>query len=154
MPYVTRIDDELRLMIATVHGAVTKAEFLAYQADAVRTRPGLRGYSELIDVTRIERLTFQVSSYLPLFADQWARLDPPGEDAGCLLIVAPDDFHFGLGRMYQAHRELHPESRRKVRVFRTIDEAMTWLAAERASKRTVAPALEGEGCLAPEPPLI
>jgi hypothetical protein len=132
MPYEVRIDHDLRLLVVTVWGDVTEAEVLEYEQDAVWTRPDLLGYSELVDLTEVNEFTFGIARYLPMFADWSARMDPPGDLAGCLLIVAADDFHFGLGRMYQAHRELHPHSQRKVGVLRTVDEALTWLAAERA----------------------
>jgi hypothetical protein len=133
MPYDLRIDHDMRLVIATVWGDVTESEVLAYENESLWSLPELRGYSELIDVIRVNEITFRLARHFPRFADTSARKDLPGEAAGCLLIVAADDFHFGLGRMYQAHRELHPSTQRKVGVFRTMDDALVWLAAERGS---------------------
>lgn len=153
MPYDVRIDHDLRLVIATISGEVTEAEVLAYEIDSVWSRPELLGYSELVDLTRVEEIKFRIDRYFPIFADSSARKDPPGELAGCLLIVAADDFHFGLGRMYQAHRELHPRTQRKVGVFRTKDEALAWLAAERASSGTKPSTTDNESCPFPNSPL-
>jgi hypothetical protein len=146
MPYQVRIDHDLRLLVVTLRGDMTEAEVLEYQQEAAWTQPELLGYSELVDLTRVSEFTFGIARYLPMFADWSARRDPPGDLAGCLLIVAADDFHFGLGRMYQAHRELHPHSQRKVGVFRSMDEALTWLAAQRTAKKVEPPAEQHGGC--------
>ena len=42
-------------------------------------------------------------------------------------IVAPTDLAFGLGRMYGAHRSMEDRSTKQVGVFRTLDEALTFL---------------------------
>jgi hypothetical protein len=59
-------------------------------------------------------------------------MDASGDLGGNLLIVAADDFLFGVARMYQALRELHPDTQRKVGVFRTREEALAWLASVQA----------------------
>ena len=46
-------------------------------------------------------------------------------------IVAPRDFEFGLGRMYEAHREQDSRSTKRVGVFRTREEALAWLGLTR-----------------------
>jgi hypothetical protein len=128
MPYDFLIDHDLRLVISTVHGDVTEADVFAYSNDPIWSRQELRGYSEMIDVTQARKITFHLVATLPLFADRSARRDLPGELAGNLLIVAADDLYFGLGRMYQTLRELHPLTQRKVGVFRTRQDALAWLA--------------------------
>jgi len=42
-------------------------------------------------------------------------------------IVSPEDLGFGLGRMFQAYREMEKGSRKEVGVFRTLNEAFAWL---------------------------
>ena len=59
-------------------------------------------------------------------ADRAARKDTPAS-ASRFVIVAPDDFAFGLGRMYEAYRNLDVRSQKKVSVFRTLDEALAFL---------------------------
>jgi hypothetical protein len=59
---------------------------------------------------------------------QLARLSA-GMDAAMtskLAIVAPGDFEFGLGRMYEAFRELQSGTK-QVNVFRSLEEALAWL---------------------------
>ena len=45
-------------------------------------------------------------------------------------IVAPEQFAFGLGRMYQANRQLDPRSTKSVQVFRNLAEALSFLGIE------------------------
>jgi hypothetical protein len=47
-----------------------------------------------------------------------------------LAIVAPRDFEFGLGRMYQSYRSLEPAGTKQIEVFRSVPEAMAWLDVE------------------------
>jgi hypothetical protein len=47
-----------------------------------------------------------------------------------LAIYAPTDISYGLGRMYQAHREMRSEGGRRVGVFRTMEEALAFLGLE------------------------
>ncbi|HKD50273.1 MAG TPA: hypothetical protein VKB90_05730 [Candidatus Acidoferrum sp.] len=46
-------------------------------------------------------------------------------------IVVPNDVIFGLARMYEILRELQGES--GIRVFRTLDEALDWVAPKGAN---------------------
>ncbi len=50
-----------------------------------------------------------------------------------LAIVSPKDFAFALGRLYEAHRSLDERSRKSVRVFRLMEDALAWLGSERRS---------------------
>ena len=45
-------------------------------------------------------------------------------------IVATSAFAYGLARMYATYRALDPRSTRVVSVFRSVDDALTWLEAE------------------------
>jgi hypothetical protein len=132
MPYELHIDHDLGLVSARFSGEVTEAEGIAYINEPVWTGGEAPGYSELIDVTAVQLFSPQLTKSLPQFADVAARMDASGDLGGNLLIVAADDFLFGVARMYQALRELHPSTHRKVGVFRTRGEALAWLASVRA----------------------
>jgi hypothetical protein len=45
-------------------------------------------------------------------------------------IVAPSEITYGLGRMYQSYRELDPRSTKEVKVFRTLNEAVSFLGVD------------------------
>jgi hypothetical protein len=47
-----------------------------------------------------------------------------------MAIVAPEDFAFGLGRMYEAYRGFEPAGKKEVGVFRTLREALEFLGLE------------------------
>ena len=49
-----------------------------------------------------------------------------------LAIVAADNLLFGLGRMYQAYREMKPGSTKEVAVFRSMPDALAWLGPRSA----------------------
>jgi len=46
--------------------------------------------------------------------------------------VASENLAFGLGRMFQAHRELDRRSTREVGIFRTMEEALAFLGLDHA----------------------
>jgi hypothetical protein len=55
-----------------------------------------------------------------------AEMDAPRASAK-LAIIAPQDFAYGLGRMYEAYRSFQPSSTKEVMVFRTAPEAIAFL---------------------------
>lgn len=59
-------------------------------------------------------------------ADYSASMDLPSVRSK-FAIVASDDLHFGLGRMYGAYRDLKGSEAKTVQVFRTREEAEKWL---------------------------
>jgi hypothetical protein len=142
MPYELHIDHDLRLVSARFWGAVTEAEGVAYFTDPVWSSREAKVYSELIDLTGVQVFSHLLAKSLPQFADLAARMDAAGDLGGNLLIVAADDFLFGVGRMYQALRESHPSAQRKVGVFRTREEALAWLASLRPTERSTSSAPE------------
>jgi hypothetical protein len=64
-------------------------------------------------------------------SDQWYKvLSTPGGVQGHAVktaIFAPEDFPFGIGRIYEA---LTPKSPQTVQVFRDISEAKRWLEGD------------------------
>jgi hypothetical protein len=44
-----------------------------------------------------------------------------------LAIVATNDYAFGLGRMYEAHRTMNDRSTKEVAVFPAMKEALAWI---------------------------
>ncbi len=58
--------------------------------------------------------------------------------AAKIAIVAPNDFTYGLARMYETFRHLNERSKREVRVFRSMQDALAWLG-----KKSVKTQLEG-----------
>jgi hypothetical protein len=119
-----RIDHERRLVRVTVGGVVTPDALFEYQK-TVWSDPGIEGYDELVDMSAVEDVETPSHSNVNALAGFSARMDSAKQSK--LAIVAADDLVFGLGRMYQAFREMKPESNKEVAVFRTMPDALAWL---------------------------
>lgn len=125
MPIDVRIDPELRIVFATPVGTLRTEELFDYQRD-VWSRPEVAGFNELVDMGRVEKVAFKTPQKVKDLAGLSAGMDGPAPSR--LAIVAVQETHYGLGRMYQAYRELDTRSTREVRVFRKMEEALAWLA--------------------------
>jgi len=78
-------------------------------------------------MSQVERIALQSIERVRELAARSAGMDgdsPPSRFA----IVAPTEEAFGLGRMYQTYRSLDERSTKQVGVFRTMEEAMAFLA--------------------------
>ena len=75
---------------------------------------------------RIGKLTDYATLILATLA---AEMDLPGQ-ASKFAIVAPAHLSFGLGRMFQTHRELDERSTKTVAVFKTLGDALEFLGIQ------------------------
>jgi hypothetical protein len=125
MPIEYRIDHKRRLVIARGIGALVHEDFMGYQ-QSVWSDPAIASYNELVDMTGVENIELESSSRIKELAMTSAGMDAPGAERR-FAIVAKDDLAFGLGRMYEAYREMQPQSRKRVGVFRTMREALEYL---------------------------
>ncbi|HUI27625.1 MAG TPA: hypothetical protein VL403_16195 [Candidatus Kryptonia bacterium] len=98
---------------------------LDYQR-TVWSDPAVTGYNELVDMTTVTDVQPYSPSEIKQFAILAARMDAMTLSSR-LAIVAPDDFAFGLGRMYQAYREVSPAATKQVAVLRDRASALQWL---------------------------
>ena len=129
MPIDHEIDHERRLVIAKGRGVFTNSDVLEYQR-GVWSRADVAGYDELIDMSDVEKIDLPSLQRVRELAQFSAAMDadnPPSR----LAIVAPKDYVFALGRLYEAHRGLDERSRKTVNVFRHVGEAMAWLGSDR-----------------------
>ena len=125
MPITYKIDHERRLVQAAPCGRLTHEDMVAYQTE-VWSQSKLAGYNELIDMSEVTDIAYVSNDLVRSLADLSASLDSP-EHPSKFAIVASDDLHFGLGRMYNAFRDMARQSTRQTRVFRTRAEAEEWL---------------------------
>ena len=125
MPISHHIDRDQRLVIATPNGVMTDADIFGYQQE-VWSQPGNAGYDELIDMTAVAEVEFFSVDRVAELADLSGSMDQPGSRSK-LAIVATTDLHFGLARMYQAHREMAKPGTKTVHVFSSRAEALEWL---------------------------
>jgi hypothetical protein len=129
MPIDYRIDHERRIVFAEGHGTIVSQELFEYQTQ-VWSLPVVVGYSELIDMYRVEKIVEPSVTGVKELADLSAEMD--ATTTAKLAIVAPQDLAFGLGRMYEAFRTMNPRSTKQVAVFRTLAAALQWLGVPTA----------------------
>jgi hypothetical protein len=128
MPIEYEIHHDRRLVIAEAKGILTDEDVFDYQR-TVWLRPEVAGYDELVNMSDVERIALPSPSRIEDLARLSANMDAP-DSAARFAIVAPDDYAFGLGRMYATYRELNPSNRKQVSVFRTLSEALKFLKGE------------------------
>lgn len=126
MPIEYTIDHAQRLVRATGRGTLTGEDIFGYQKD-VWSRPEVSGYDELMDMTDIEKIDLRSVDHLKQLAGLSASMDTTSSQSK-FAIVAPGDYAFGLGRMYESYRRLEGRSTKQVGVFRSLDEALAFLA--------------------------
>lgn len=127
MPLDHAIDHAARLIQTRAHGILTSEEIWDYQR-TVDSRPELKGYNEIIDMTDVQVMPAAPREKLRALAQTSSALDAP--DKPCrLAIVAPTDLSFAIGRQFETLRNLMPTSHKPARTFRSRAEAMVWLAS-------------------------
>jgi hypothetical protein len=111
-----------RLRVTAFAGVVDEAALLdAYRR--VTAAPDFDpGLDDLLDLRGVERLDLGGAAVRRLAA-YFDRPNLPNHHAR-LAIVAPQDYVFGLGRMYEVLRDGAPG---QIRVFRGVAEAVAWL---------------------------
>jgi hypothetical protein len=128
MPIEYQIDHTRRLVVAAGRGIFSDEDVFSYQNE-VWSRPEVAGYDELIDMTAVEQIAIPSTRGIPELAAIAAKMDSD-TIASKLAIIAPQDLAFGLGRMFEAYRNLHTRSTKKVQVCRTMDEAWAFLGVK------------------------
>jgi hypothetical protein len=128
MPIEHTVDHARRLVVARGHGVVTDRDVFDYQR-GVWSHPEVAGYDELVDMSGIEGIELPSVERVRELAQLSAAMDD-GAPPSRLAIVAPEDFAFALGRLYEAHRGLDQRSRKQVSVFRTLEAAVAWLGTK------------------------
>jgi hypothetical protein len=125
MPIINRIDHDHKVVLSRAYGVLTDEDVFAYQ-HAVWSQPEVQGYNELGDMTHVTDIAIPSIHRVRDLAMKAVEMDTSGVTSR-FAIVAPEDLGFGLGRMFQAYRELEKGSRKEVGVFRTLAEAFEWL---------------------------
>jgi hypothetical protein len=129
MPIEYRIDHTRRLVIARGVGAFSGDDVFRYQRD-VWSQPDVAGYDELVDMTDVTSIPPVPGGFrMKQLAKEAAARDDQAATAK-FAIVAPSPLAFGLGRQYQAYRELESQSKKQVGVFRTMADALAFLGIE------------------------
>jgi len=122
--YELSVESGGRLVRVTWGGRVTDAG-LAHYLRSVQQDPALGDHHELLDCRPVSEVHV-TNEGLRELARLAAATDVPGA-VGRVAIVADAPLSFGLARMYQSFREVSDRSTREVGVFRTLEEARSFL---------------------------
>src|SRR5262245_2480913 len=125
MPIHYRVDHERRVVFAEGSGTFTDADVFGYQRE-VWSRADVQGYNELIDMTAVEKIEQPTPERIRQLAELSAEMDAIGRSSR-FAIIAPTAIAYGLGKMYQAMREMQDRSPKEVGVFRTREDALRFL---------------------------
>ncbi|HEX4825372.1 MAG TPA: hypothetical protein VFV19_13800 [Candidatus Polarisedimenticolaceae bacterium] len=128
MALVYRIDRNAKLVVAAGYGTLTDADLFRYERET-GARSDMIGYDELIDVSSVTDIDVASEERMENLAAEAAARDAFHGPAK-LAIVAPGEFAFGLGRIFQIHRRVEPGSTKNVGVFRTMDAALEFLGID------------------------
>lgn len=126
MPLTYEIDHDRRTVFARATGVLTPQEFFSYEEELL-TMPGIMGFHECVDMSGATEIVGATAANIQALASLAVRSDDPARPSR-LAIIARDDLHFGLARMYESYRSLLPGHSRQVGIFRTRDEALRWLS--------------------------
>jgi len=116
-----RVLEKWRIVLTTAEGEIT-AEDLESHAEALAKDVRAGEFDELTDLTRVTSASATTEAVRRM--GMWLRDEDTNRPGAKLAIVAPSDAAFGMGRLYQAHRD-HPDI--EIRVFRDMSEGLTWL---------------------------
>ena len=125
MPIHFDVDHSRRVVFAAGSGRLTDADVFGYQSE-VWSRSDVHGYHELIDMSGVESIEPPTPERVRELAELAATMDAPNLPTR-LAIVAPTTLAFGLGKMFQAQRDLQKDNQKEVGVFRTRQEALGFL---------------------------
>jgi hypothetical protein len=125
MPISYRIDPEHSLVLTTASGVVSDEDVLAHKK-ALNVDPDYDpSMKELSDLRAVTELSVTTQGVAAMAG--YDRDNPDTEGRHRLALVANESLVFGMARMYQLTTV---ESDSRVGVFRTIEEARTWLDAD------------------------
>ncbi len=120
MPVFYKIDKARRLVLSFGSGVLTRDDILRHQ-DRLSADPDFDpAYSQLQDYTQFTGLSVspedvRIITGRSIFAPDSRRA-----------LLVKNDMQFALARLVEAHRGMNGET--GVRVFRTLDEALDWIA--------------------------
>lgn len=127
MPYSVSINRSRRFVWGTWCKTLTD-ELLSDYQQSVSGDPSVAGYNKLVDLRAVT-----ACSVTPAGLRKLASISAGMDDPNCpskLAIVTSTAMAYGLARMYEAYRGLHPRSTKKVAVFGNIKSAIAWLCPD------------------------
>jgi hypothetical protein len=126
MPAFYKIDKEHRVVLSTASGVFDLAAALAHQ-DQLLVDPDFNpSYSQLLDYSHVTEVRIDTNDVRKLA--ERSVFWPCSRRA----IYVTRDIEYGFARMFEMLRENAGE--KGIRVFRNLDDALTWIFAGRDTK--------------------
>src|SRR5512137_172437 len=99
MPISYEIDHSQRIVFAQAAGILTPQHLFSYQ-EQVWLKPEFKGFHECIDMSEVTEIVDATDRNMKALAQLAVQADDPAQPTK-LAIIAREDLHFGLGRMYE-----------------------------------------------------
>ena len=128
MPFMYEIDRHRQIVFTRAIGNLSRQDFFDYHKE-VWSSTEHRHFDECVDMSAAGSIEGATEDNMTALAELAVEKDDPARTSK-LAIIAVENLHFGLARMYETYRSLHPKHARQVAVFRTREEALRWLAIE------------------------
>jgi hypothetical protein len=125
MPVFYKIDKERRLVLTSGSGTLTLADARAHQQKLSKDPDFDCSFSQIADFTQFTR--FDLSSDDIRQMAEMSLFSPQSRRA----FIVPNDFAYGLGRMFQILRDLAGE--KGIHVCRSLEEALDWVLSKSTS---------------------
>ena len=130
MAAIHTIDHEKKLITTTWQGEANDKLLIDALQDYQRflsTDPKLLGYDEIVDFRGVETQNISTQGLIQL-TQIAVKDDLDRSDSTRLAIVVNTMLAFGLARMYEIYRSLSAKNKKELQVFRSMQEADSWLA--------------------------
>lgn len=124
MPVSYVLDEETESVGVSLRGRVELEPMAAAYAEIYQASSSWSRLNELADLRFAETMAISVQD-IRQFGEQVAANHAKLGLAGRKVLVTPDDYVFGLGRIFSTHAGFNNPL--EVTVVRTIDEAAEWL---------------------------
>ena len=122
------IDDNNQVIITRLEGEPDDAElvsaFKTYLTE-IKHKPEYFNYDEILDLTAIKGINLS-SDGLKLLGAMAAESDGIKIHNKCAIITS-STLTYGLSRMYEVTRSLHPGSHKSIQTFNNKQDALNWL---------------------------
>ena len=129
MPAIHSVDYDAKLITTTWEGEATDAmlydAFKKYHAFLLN-EPVLLEFNEVLNFSDVDLQNLTTQGLIQLTQIAF-NIDHDRTQVTRIAIVVNSILAFGMARMYEIYRSFSPKNKKKLRVFRDLDEALSWI---------------------------
>jgi len=129
MPAKHFVDYEKKIITTSWEGEVSDAalsEAFQHYHSFLLKEPVLFNYDEILNFTNVDLQSVTSQGLIQLTQIAY-NIDRDRTQVTRTAIVVNSILAFGMARMYEIYRNLNSKNIKKLRVFRNVEEAMTWI---------------------------